>query len=64
MKKFFGILFIAGALVACNDSSKTEETSTDTTTTVETTPPPPPVMVDTTVKTDTTVGVTVDTTKK
>lgn len=62
MKKFLGILVIAGALVACNNSSEST-TATDTpVTTVDTAAIPPAVTVDTTVV-DTT-KVVVDTTKK
>jgi len=63
MKKFLGILAIAGVLVACNNSSNST-TSTDSTTkdsaamnTI------PPATTDTVAKVDTTV-VKLDTTKK
>jgi hypothetical protein len=58
MKKFLGILAIAGVLVACNNSSSTSETTDSTK--VDSLPPATTV-VDST-KTDSTM--TVDTTKK
>lgn len=61
MKKLFAILAVAGVLVACNDSGKTEEPKADSTAVqappVDTTATP----VDTT-KVDTTGAPKVDTT--
>jgi hypothetical protein len=59
MKKFLGILAIAGLLVACNNSSSTTETTDSTK--VDSLPPATTVMDST--KTDSTVA-PVDTTKK
>ena len=64
MKKFLGILAIAGVLVACNNSGSTTET-TDSTKTTDTTGAssiPPATTVDST-KHDSTMT-TVDTTAK
>ncbi|MBA2746015.1 MAG: hypothetical protein H0U44_07320 [Flavisolibacter sp.] len=44
MKKFLGLILIAGSLIACNDTS---ETTTDTDSTTNSIPPPPPLTVDT-----------------
>jgi|InoplaM3AM_1038557.scaffolds.fasta_scaffold12998_1 ABC-type Fe3+-hydroxamate transport system substrate-binding protein len=65
MKKFLGILAIAGALVACNNSGEST-TSTDSPATITDTTGAsaiPPATVDTTTTVDTTKSA-MDTTKK
>lgn len=61
MKKFLGILAIAGVLVACNNSGSTSETKDSTATDSAAMNSIPPATTDSTVKTDSTM---VDTTKK
>ena len=60
MKKFLGILAIAGVLVACNNSSSTTETTDSTK--VDSIPAATTVTDST--KVDSTTTTTVDTTKK
>ncbi|MGZ3844612.1 MAG: hypothetical protein ACXVBJ_06735 [Flavisolibacter sp.] len=63
MKKFLGILAIAGVLVACNNSGSSTTSADSTKTDSAAMNSIPPATTDTTVKVDTTV-VKVDTTKK
>ena len=60
MKKFLGILAIAGVLVACNNSSSTNETSDSTK--VDSIPAATTVTDST--KVDSAVNATIDTVKK
>jgi len=63
MKKLFAILAVAGVLVACNDSGKTEEPKQDTTAVQAPAPAPAP---DTTAPAaaDTSAAAKADTTAK
>ena len=66
MKKFLGILAIAGALVACNNSGESTTTTDSPATITDTTGAsaiPPATNIDTTTTVDTTKSA-IDTTKK
>jgi hypothetical protein len=66
MKKFLGILVIAGALVDCNNSGESTTSTDSPATTTDTTGAsaiPPATNIDTTITVDTTKSAT-DTTKK
>ena len=64
MKKLFAILAVAGVLVACNDSGKTEEPKQDTTAVQAPAPTPAPDTTAAPAAADTSAAAKADTSAK